>query len=210
MKSWSAISLLLAAAACSPTDGTEESPRANSIDAGPAVAEVPSPDMSAIPPVRQAPAATVSRFTTNALKTCRLVEKNEQEAGYYRYRCPGVGGFAYEVVESDLRQSLVIIAPDGTRDNLALSSVAGGGGFSVLGTTYDWRGPTGAPPHSLTVRFNVNENPDPAVPPRPYLIVIRLAAPSCVVGVIPSGSGQNDSARAIADRAPLPPCVASQ
>jgi len=157
-----------------------------------------------------APLAMVSRFTTNRLEQCRLVEKNEEEGGYYRHHCPGVGGFSYELVESDLRQSLVIIAPGGRRDDISLTSATGSGGFSTIGQTFDWRSLAGAPPRSLTVRFNVNEDPEAIVPARSYLVVVRLAAPACPVGVVPPGPGQNDTARAIADRDPLPACIAGQ
>jgi hypothetical protein len=88
-----------------------------------------------------------------------------------------------------------------------LSPVASGGGFSSLGPTIDWRGDAGQPPRTMTVRFNVNEDPDPKVAARSYLVVIRLAAPACPVAAVPPGSGQSDRARAIADATTLPPCI---
>lgn len=150
-------------------------------------------------PAAQPPSGNVSQFTTDGLEKCKLVEKNEEEGSYYRHLCPGIAGFSYEVVESDLRQSLVIIAPDGTRSDVSPGQATGSGGFSSLGPTFDWRGPAGAPPRTVTVRFIVNEDPEPNVPPRSYLVVIRLAAPACAVGVVPPGAGQNERARAIAD-----------
>lgn len=153
------------------------------------------------------PSGYISQFTSNDLKKCRLIEKNEEEGGYYRHRCPGAGGFGYEHVESDLRQSLVILAPGGRRGEVALSAVAGGGGFSTIGPTFDWRGPAGQPPRTVTIRFNVNESPEPKVPPTSYLVVIRLAAPACPVQAVPPGPKQSEQARAIADRKKLPPCA---
>jgi hypothetical protein len=147
----------------------------------------------------------VSRFTTGGLKKCRVIEKNEDEGPYYRHRCPGVGGFNYEVIESDLRQHLVIIAPDGTRSELKLYGI-GGGGFSHLGPTMDWRGRPGDPPRVLTARFNVQQGDEGG--DRSMLLVIRLASPACIVGVVEPGPTQSEQARAIADRDPLPACVA--
>lgn len=154
-----------------------------------------------------APSGNVSQFTTNDLKKCRLVEKNEEEGGYYRHRCPGAGGYAYELVESDLRQSLVILAPGGRRDEVAPSLATKGGGFSTIGPTFDWRGPAGRPPRTVTVRFNVIESPEPNVKPTSYLVVIKLAAAACPVEAVPPGPNQSERARAIADRATLPRCV---
>lgn len=148
----------------------------------------------------------ISQFTTNDLKACRIVEKNEGEGGYFRYRCPGARGYNYELVESDLRQSLVILAPGGRRDNVELSAFVGGGGFSTIGKTFEWRGPAGRPPRTLTVRYNVNEKPDPKAPPTSYLIVIDLAAAACAMRAIGPGPQQSEQARAFADLPKLPEC----
>lgn len=189
--------LLLGACQQQPADEPIGQPSAN--EAAPVVAP---PQTPAKPVDRK-----VSRFTTGGIEKCRLVDKNEEEGGYFRHRCPGVGGYDYEVVESDLRQNLVVIRPDGKRDDIALSPVAGGGGFSVLGPTIEWRGDAGQPPRTMTVRFNVNEDPDPNVPDRSYLVVIRLATLACPVAAVPPGPSQSDRARAVADAATLPTCI---
>jgi len=200
------IAMALSMAGCSAPESSDDGNVSSNMVATPQSAGNRVSTVGATP----SPSANVSRFTTNPLNKCRLVEKNEEEAGYYRHHCPGVGGFSYELVESDLRQSLVIIGPGGRRDDVSLTSATGSGGFSTIGATFDWRGLAGAPPRSLTVRFNVNEDPEATVPARSYLVVIRLAAPACPVGVVPPGPGQNDKARALADRDPPPACIAGQ
>ena len=149
------------------------------------------------------PSGNVSQFTKDGLNKCHVVEQDEEHGPYYRHRCPGVGGYNYEVVEHDLRQDLVIIHPNGRRDEIGMSGAAGEGGFNILGPTFEWRGPAGMPPQTMTVRFNVQEDPEPNKPDRSYLVVIRLTPPSCIVAAVPPGAGQNEKARAIADRRPL-------
>lgn len=195
--------LILALAACSPPEGASDMVGNQ--------ARIPEPTSAfAASEVATTPDRSTSRFTTNGLDKCRLIEKNEEEGGYYRHRCPGAGGFNYEHVESDLRQSLVIIAPDGRRGEVSPAQATGSGGFSTLGSTFDWRGLSGAPPRTVTVRYNVNEDPEATVPARSYLVVVRLTAPVCPIAVVPPGPGQNDEARAIADRDSLPACIAGQ
>lgn len=198
-RGWIVLALAVAGCDRSEPPSRDGAPAAVKADRQPAANEAAS-----------VPSGNVSRFTTNVVGKCRLVEKNEEEGGYYRHHCPGIGDYSYELVESDLRQSLVIIGPDGRRDEVSPGGATGSGGFSTLGTTFEWRGPTGAAPRTATVRYNVNEDPEAKVPPRSYLVVIRLSAPACVVGVVPPGPGQNDKARAIADRLPLPACLPGQ
>lgn len=201
MRGWSRVVGAVALAGCSRAE--TEAPNAETNAAAPSAPAA----ANAVIGNPSTPSGNVSRFTAEGLNKCRLVEKNEEEGPYYRHRCPGIGGYQYEVVESDLRQSLVIIGTGGRRDDVSLAGVAGGGGFSILGPTFDWRGPVGKPPRTMTVRFSVNESTEPNVPATSYLVVIRLAAPACPVAAVPPGPGQSDKARAIADREKLPPCV---
>lgn len=198
---------LLLLAACSPSKPSNEGGNAESNVAAPLPPSARPEGVSANPAPTVAASLNVSRFTADGLDKCRLIAKNEEEGPYYRHRCPGIGGFDYEVVEHDLRQELVIIGPGGRRSELCLSRVAGGGGFNVLGATFDWRGPAGAPPRTVTVRSNVNEDPEPNAPARSYLIVIQLKGPACPVAAIAPGPTQSTDARRIADSEPLPPCL---
>lgn len=113
--------------------------------------------------------------------------------------CPGPADWALRVTDSDARQNLIVAAPDGTRTSLDLSRV-GGGGFSSLGETAEWRGPAGEPftPDSLIVRYQVAEQPYPA-PEVSYLLAVDLAPRPCVVARVAPGPQQNAIARVRAD-----------
>ena len=113
--------------------------------------------------------------------------------------CPGPAGWAVRVTDSDARQNLIVVPPEGTEDSLELSRI-GGGGFSSLGETAEWRGPAGEPfvPDSLIVRYRVAEKPYPE-PETSYLLAVDLRARPCVVARVAPGPAQNDIARARAD-----------
>jgi hypothetical protein len=147
-----------------------------------------------------------SVFTPIADAKCRTMESNIEEGGYVRQRCQGPSGYGFEIVESDLRQSMVIIPPGGTKPfDLPLSAVVANGAFNHLGQTLEWRGPSGKELETLTVRVNVSRA-DTAQPEISNLAIIRLSAPACIVAIVPPGVGQSGKARAIAD-ARLPPCL---
>jgi hypothetical protein len=161
-------------------------------------------------PDRSAQAA--SRYTSIDPARCRLIERNIEEGGWSRHACGGVAGYRLEISDSDLRQDIVLIAPNGRRSELDLSTIVAKGAFNSLGKTAEWRG-TGAKPVALIVRLNVAQGPEPTRPdmkPPPdisNLVVARLAPSACVVAVVPPGPGQNDRARRIAD-GKLPACLA--
>lgn len=182
-------------------------------------AEVPAPqrnaagEAAAIEPARHQPPAQPAptdsgRYTSLDPSACRLIEQNAAEAGYSRDACAGVGGYRIEVVEGDLRQDVTVIAPDGRRSELQLSSIVAKGAFNALGKTAEWRGPADKPA-ALIVRLNVSPGVEPARPDVSNLVVARLAAPACVVAVVPPGPDQNAAARRIADGR-LPACIGRQ
>ena len=183
-------------------DGETQAPPGDREIANVATPAPPSPaPAKAIAPDRR------SVFTSLDLKQCRLVEENLDEGGYSRHDCPGHAGYRVELIESDLRQNIALIRPNGTKDELDLAARIGGGGFSEIGKTIEWRGADRAKPRALTLRSNVNESPEPAVPPRSYLIVIRLTAPACPVAKVAPGPTQSADARRIADAETLPACL---
>ncbi len=161
---------------------------------------------NAATPVAPSPAAPTSgsAFTSLDPAKCRLVEKNEEEGGYFRYRCPATAGYVVDLVESDLRQSLDV-RKDGRVAGLALSSVAGNGAFNRLGRTIEWRGPQGGAPRTLTVCSAVATGEGKA--DRQYLVVVRLVPRPCAVAVVAPGPDQSAQARIIADRVILPQCL---
>ncbi len=160
---------------------------------------------SAIAPVE---AVRASLFTPIAKSNCRTVESNIEEGGYVRQRCEGPSGYGFEIVESDLRQSMVLIPPTGGKEvDLPFSTVVAKGAFNNLGPTLEWRGPTGGNFETLTVRVNVAP-PEGGKGEISNLVVVRLAPPACIVAIVPPGPSQSDKARAVAD-ATLPPCLQS-
>lgn len=140
-----------------------------------------------------------SRYVSLEPTSCKLLEENIDEGGYWRRRCSAPAGYALETSESDLRQDIVVIAPDGRRSELNLSSVVARGAFNSLGNVAEWRGPALGKPRALIVRLSVAADADVGRSERSDLVVARLAPPACVVAVVPRGPGQNEKARAIAD-----------
>ena len=138
------------------------------------------------------------RYTSIDPASCRLLEQNIEEGGYSRHACNGLGGYKLEISESDLRQDVVVIAPDGRRSELELSSIVAKGAFNSLGKTAEWRAAADRPT-ALIVRLNVARGPEPTRPDVSNLVVARLAGPACIVAVVPPGTDQNAAARRIAD-----------
>jgi len=161
----------------------------------------PAPAETSQPPAPGPVAAAVerSRYSSIEPSSCKLIEQNLEEGGYSRHRCPGLAGFALETSESDLRQDIVVIAPSGRRTQVELSSLVAKGAFNALGKSAEWRGEDPAKPRALIVRLDVAASPEGDRPDISNLVVVRLAAPACVVGVVPPGPRQNEKARRIAD-----------
>jgi hypothetical protein len=147
-----------------------------------------------------------SLFTSLESRSCRLIEQNVEEGSYSRELCPGTAGYRLEVSESDLRQDIEVIAPDGEKSALGLSEIAARGAFNSLGGVAEWRGADAARPEALIVRLNVAGGPNGDEPDVSRLVVARLKARPCVVAVVPPAPGQNERARKIAD-GELPDCL---
>ena len=139
------------------------------------------------------------RYTS--LTGCTLTRSAPEEAGFFERECGGEGGYRLRRTESDLRENLIVLSPDGGEHSLELPALAKGA-FSSVGERVEWRGATGADgfvPEALVVRQSVMEDPDPAVPEVSYLVVARLAPRACVVARVPPGPDQNVRARELAD-----------
>jgi len=131
---------------------------------------------------------------------CPLIRSNPDEGGFFEYECPGEGGYKLKLVEADLRQNIIVVAPDGASRSLELSALAGGR-FNELGETVEWRGKVEGgtfSPDAMILRQEVVEDPD-GQKEVSYLVPVRLTGRPCAVGRIAPGAGQNDQARAAAD-----------
>jgi hypothetical protein len=190
---WTVIALLGLLSACGRQASDENSAKAVAAN------EVTLPQAK---PAAQPSGREPIAYTSLKPGDCRLIEENIQEGTYSRQHCPGVGGFALETSESDLRQDIVVIAPDGKRSELGLSGIVAKGAFNALGPVAEWRGTDKAAPSALIVRLGVAKGAEPNQPDTSNLVVVKLSAPACIIAVIPPGPGQNDLARDRADNLP--------
>jgi hypothetical protein len=140
----------------------------------------------------------VSQFSS--LDDCRMVDANPAEAGYKNSICPGTGGFQLRLIDSDARQNLFVMTPDGREQSLALSEAAGSG-FSRIGNRVEWRGRIDDgtfQPDALVLRYFVVEAEGEGE--TSYLLPVALGDRGpCVAARIAPGKGQSDRARAIVD-----------
>ncbi len=152
-----------------------------------------------------------STYTSLHADKCKTLEENIDEGGWVLQECPGVGGYKLEVMEGDLRQSIDVIAPDGTKTELNLWHIINGG-FSYVGPLAEWR-TTGAgknkKPHAMIVRFTEDAQPDADLKAQSYLVVVKITKDSvCVTDLVdPQTKNQNAAARKLADAAKTKPCL---
>lgn len=156
-----------------------------------------------LPPV--APAASVeSVYTSLTEADCSVIERDTDVGSFARERCPGVAGYALDLVSGDLRQSLDVLTPAGKTFSLDLISTVSGG-FSFLGNKAEWRVKRvnqRKQPIALIVRFNVSEDPDNSEKITSYLVVSKITANGiCVTDVVKPMHNANERARQLADKA---------
>ena len=145
-------------------------------------------------------------------KTCKTISTSNEDASSEQL-CPAIAGFHLSVLDADSRESITVVAPDGTRQPLRFAEVVTSA-FSSLGPRAEWRLKPGSPvPIALTVRLNASD--DPAAPSHitSYLVISRIAAghadtqPTCVVRFLKSSATALEEARRIADQAAVLPCL---
>ena len=168
----------------------------------------PSPETPAALAGPSAGPERVSAYTS--LDDCPVLRSNPDEGGFYESECPGEAGYKLRVTESDLRQTVAVVAPDGASHGLHLASVSGGG-FSELGDTVEWRGSRQGGvfvPDALVLRHEVVTDPE-GEREVSYLVAVRLAGTPCAIARIAPGPGQNEKARAAADAGADAHCLAT-
>lgn len=160
-------------------------------------------------PAQQTAAAVRSVYTTLDPERCRTVSRDEETGGTTQ-RCPGVGGYALEVLDYDARVSVTVVTPGGAKQPLRYTGVITHN-FSALGPRAEWRvtGPANRPrPVALVVRVNANEDPQRPTTVTSYLAVARVGTRgSCVTNRIAPAADANARARQAADRAASRPCL---
>ena len=153
-----------------------------------------------------AESARRSEYTALDIASCKLIGENKDEGPYWSRLCKGAAGYSVEWSESDLREGLELIAPDGRREELRLSDIVAKGAFNSLGPRIEWRGDASGRPDALVVRMFVANGAEPSKPDRSLLAVSRLKPPACVVAIVDPGPRQSEQARQIADGR-LPDCL---
>jgi hypothetical protein len=158
----------------------------------------------------QAPRKTVieSVYTNLSGQGCKLLEVQEEGANSTQ-RCPGPGGFQLLVLDSDSRQSVTVIYPDGRKSPLDFWHTVTRS-FSSLGPKAEWRVTRAGKevqPAALIVRVNANEDPDSAAA-KSYLAVAKITKEqACLVARVKPSSNANAEARVEADGAFGKPCL---
>lgn len=152
-----------------------------------------------------------SIYTGLSTRDCKTIEQSDENAGWYRGVCPGVGGYKLELLEGDIRQTINVIDPNGNKSELELWSVVSSG-FSSVGEKAEWRVTRSGSkiiPSALIVRYNVH---NPATEKNDsYLVVIKITKEeTCVTDVVKPVANQNVKARQLADEAPKKPCKSSE
>lgn len=145
-----------------------------------------------------------STYTSTDTRSCRTIESTTKDAGYYRGRCPGVGGYALELIEGDIRQTLNVITP--AKKKFELNFWQYNSSFSAIGEKVEWRLSKGVPV-ALIARFNVSD-PEDSAKQTSFLIVSKISRKeSCVAEIIDPQKDQNQRARDAADTASSKPCL---
>ena len=155
--------------------------------------------------------ALQSLYTDLGEKKCKTLEVNNEGAGYSIQQCPGVAGYKIIIEEGDLRQTIKVVRPNGSKHDLGLAMTIGGGGFSHVGPRAEWRVKTQSGktvPVALIVRFNVSENAEDATKETSYLAVAKITPQQiCLTDSVKPGPGQNEEARRLADSSATKPCL---
>jgi hypothetical protein len=147
---------------------------------------------------------TKSVYTSLSSKDCKA-SQDEALGENYMGLCPGFNGYALELLEGDLRQTVNVIAPNKKKYELDLWSKVSGK-FSSVGEKAEWR-VKGKKPVALILRFNANESVEDNVKNVSYLVVTKITAnEACVVDIIKPSKNQNMLAQKSADKASALQC----
>jgi hypothetical protein len=152
--------------------------------------------------------AVQSIYTDTSAGKCKTVKAEEQGA-YAKLECPGVAGYKLILEDFDLRQTITVVAPNGSQHQLNLGNT---GGFSYVGKKAEWRVRNEGGkmvPFALILRFNINETMGSSNKYTSYLTVSKITPDKiCITdNRIPPTAGANVAARRAADSAATKPCI---
>jgi hypothetical protein len=152
--------------------------------------------------------AVQSIYTDISSEKCRTV-KTQVEGAYAKLECPGMAGYKLILEDFDLRQTITVIAPNGSKHQLNLGNT---GGFSHVGKKAEWRVRNvggKAVPFALILRFNITENMNDSNKYSSYLTVSKITPGKiCTTdNRISPAAGANEAARRAADASADKPCI---
>ena len=140
---------------------------------------------------------------------CSDVEEDEAEEWSVQ-TCSGIGEFSLRVSEGDLRQTIDVVFPDGSKHELEMWTIVSSG-FSTVGDKAEWRinkMDGKSVPVALIVRYNVNSDPEDTEKITSYLTVSKITEDdACITDVIKPIRNANERARELAETAATRPCL---
>jgi hypothetical protein len=83
-----------------------------------------------------APPNATSIFTT--MENCKVTASSNEGDGWSESACTGTSGYSLGINSGDLRDNVIVNTPSGKKIDLDIWAL-GGGGFSWVGPTADWR-----------------------------------------------------------------------
>lgn len=153
--------------------------------------------------------AVQSVYTDLRGKTCKTIEEDADSAGYMLEQCQGVAGYKLRVISQDDRQTVAVVKPDGSKHELDLGLI-GGGGFSGLRGKAEWRIKRQhgkIVPIALIIRIDVSTDPSDSTKITSYLSVSKITPQNiCYIEAVDPSSDANVKARQLADSSADKPC----
>jgi hypothetical protein len=156
--------------------------------------------------------ANQSIYTDLGQKACKMIMVDPGPGESSTQQCPGVASYKLLIHEGDLRQSITVVKPDGSKHDLDFWSKVGSGGFSYVGPRAEWRVKRVKGkiiPVALIVRLEVSEggsdNPDKKTS---YLTVSKITpAKICLTDSVRPSPNMNVEARRLADNSASKSCI---
>lgn len=152
--------------------------------------------------------AVESVYTDLSANKCKTIEIDE-EVGYSKQLCEGVGGYKLIVVDADSRANVTVVDPAGEEHLLNFQLISPT--FSTVGEKAEWRvvkNSNKLVPIALIIRFNISDNPDDTNKVTSYLTVSKITREAiCLVDKIKPGAKANEQARIAADNAGGKSCL---
>ena len=146
-----------------------------------------------------------SSYTSIEQKDCTTLDSDNMGSVQ---ECESFLDIGVKVIESDIRQSIILIRNEKEYD-LAFSSTVSPA-FSSLGLKVEWRHEQGNSENlkGMIVRFDVSDDPENIEKVSSYLIVSKIIKDEiCVVAKIFPQKQQNEIAREILDTEEELPCL---